>query len=66
MDTTETRESGFGTTSAEWALLQLAYDIALVVSSGSSPPEETLAKFRYLDERSNLAFPNWWKTRRSV
>ena len=63
MDTSEARESGFGTTAEEWALLQLAYNIALAVSGGASPPEETIAKFRYLDERSNLMFENWWKTR---
>jgi len=63
MDTSETRETGFGTTAEEWALLRVAYNLAVALSGGASVPEETIAKFRYLDERSNLMFEDWWKTR---
>lgn len=63
MDTQDSAPHGFGTTSEEWALLQLAYTMAVQLASGKTPPEEMIAKFRYLDERGNLMFENWWNTR---
>jgi len=63
MDPLEARETGFGTTAEEWALLQLAYNLALAISQGQTPPEQLVAKFRAQDERSNLMFEDWWKTR---
>jgi len=63
MDTESSAPHGFGTTSEEWALLQVAYNVAVAVASGQTPAEETLAKFRYLDERGNLMFDSWWNSR---
>jgi hypothetical protein len=63
MDTESSAPHGFGTTSSEWELLQLAYNIAVQVSQGKSPAEEILAKFRYLDEAGNLMFESWWNSR---
>jgi len=65
VDTEGATAHGFGTTAAEWKLLHLAYDIALVVSQGSAPPEEILMKFRQQDEVSNASLESWWNSRQT-
>lgn len=63
MESESSEPRGFGTTSAEWELLRVAYNLAVEVSQGKTPAEETLAKFRYLDEAGNLMFESWWNSR---
>jgi hypothetical protein len=63
MDTQDSAPHGFGTTSEEWALLQLAYSIAVSLAADEGVPEEVLVRFRHLDEAEGLMFESWWNTR---